>query len=312
MSDILNVVIIGSGPAGCAAAVYTARANLNPVLVAGLDVGGQLITTPEIGNWPGAFNNPAGAELMENLQRHAKELGTEFIYEEVVSVSLKDDIKTLTLSSGKVLKTKTVIIATGAKARYLGLESEEQYKGHGVSACATCDGFFFRKKEVAVIGGGSAAFVEAMFLASICKKVYLVHRREGFRAEQVLVDKLKALEAEGKIEFVLNATVDDIVGDGNNVTGLKLDIKGQKREISLQGIFVAIGHAPATDLFKDELKLDKDGYIELSGEDNRATATSVKGVFAAGDCADKVYRQAITSAGTGCQAALDVEHYLMQ
>lgn len=249
---------------------------------------------------------------MENLQRHAKELGTEFIYEEVVSVSLKDDIKTLTLSSGKVLKTKTVIIATGAKARYLGLESEEQYKGHGVSACATCDGFFFRKKEVAVIGGGSAAFVEAMFLASICKKVYLVHRREGFRAEQVLVDKLKALEAEGKIEFVLNATVDDIVGDGNNVTGLKLDIKGQKREISLQGIFVAIGHAPATDLFKDELKLDKDGYIELSGEDNRATATSVKGVFAAGDCADKVYRQAITSAGTGCQAALDVEHYLMQ
>ena len=310
MSDeILNVVIIGSGPAGCTAAIYAARASLSPVLVAGPEIGGQLITTPEIGNWPGAHTNPAGIDLMQQLQEHAKALDTRFIYDKVVKASLKGDIKELTLGNGDVLKCKTVIIATGAQARYLGLESESQYKGKGVSACATCDGFFFRKKDVAVVGGGSSAFVEALFLTQFCNKVYLVHRREGFRAEQVLVNKMRDLEQQGKVEFVLNATVDDIEGDGNTVTGLKVDIKGEKRTIALQGIFVAIGHSPETSLFKDELELDSEGFIEVNK--GTATQTSIPGVFAAGDCADKIYRQAITSAGSGCQAALDVEHYLM-
>ncbi len=308
--DIHNVVIIGSGPAGYTAAVYTARANLNPVLITGPEIGGQLTTTPEIGNWPGAFDNPSGFDLMENLKKHAEALNTKLIHDKVVAVSLNQDIKEVTLANGDVLKTKTVIIATGAQAKYLGLESENAYKGRGVSSCATCDGFFFRKKDVAVIGGGSAAFVEAIFLASICNKVYLVHRREGFRAEQVLIDKINALVEEGKVELVLNAQVDEIKGDGNVVKSLSVNIKDSGiREIELQGVFVAIGHAPATSLFKDQIKLDSDGYIEVNNK--RATQTSQEGVFAAGDCADKVYRQAITSAGSGCQAALDVEHYLM-
>lgn len=307
--DILNVVIIGSGPAGCTAAIYASRANLNPVLIAGPEVGGQLITTPEIGNWPGAHTNPAGIDLMQQLQEHAKSLDTKFIFDKVVKAKLKGDVKELTLGSGEVLKTKTVIISTGAQARYLGLESESLYKGKGVSACATCDGFFFRKKDVAVIGGGSSAFVEALFLTQFCNKVYLVHRRDGFRAEKVLVDKMRDLESTGKVEFVLNATVDEIVGDGNKVTGLKLNVQGETRTIDLQGIFVAIGHKPETALFADELELDNEGFIEVNK--GRATQTSIEGVFAAGDCADKVYRQAITSAGSGCQAALDVEHYLL-
>lgn len=307
--DILNVVIIGSGPAGCTAAIYASRANLKPVLIAGPEVGGQLITTPEIGNWPGAHTNPAGIDLMQQLQEHAKSLDTKFIFDKVVKAKLKGDVKELTLGSGEVLKTKTVIISTGAQARYLGLESESLYKGKGVSACATCDGFFFRKKDVAVIGGGSSAFVEALFLTQFCNKVYLVHRRDGFRAEKVLVDKMRELESTGKVEFVLNATVDEIVGDGNKVTGLKLNVQGTSRTIDLQGIFVAIGHKPETTLFADELELDNEGFIEVNK--GRATQTSIEGVFAAGDCADKVYRQAITSAGSGCQAALDVEHYLL-
>ena len=307
--DILNVVIIGSGPAGCTAAIYAARANLKPVLIAGPEVGGQLITTPEIGNWPGAHTNPAGIDLMQQLQDHAKSLDTKFIFDKVVKAKLKGDVKELTLGTGEVLKTKTVIIATGAQARYLGLESESLYKGKGVSACATCDGFFFRKKDVAVIGGGSSAFVEALFLTQFCNKVYLVHRREGFRSEKVLVDKMRELESLGKVEFVLNATVDEILGDGNKVTGLKLNVKGDTRTIDLQGIFVAIGHKPETSLFAEELLLDNEGFIEVNK--GTATQTSVDGVFAAGDCADKIYRQAITSAGSGCQAALDVEHYLL-
>ena len=309
--EILNVVIIGSGPAGYTAGIYTARAGLKPVLVAGSEVGGQLISTPEIGNWPGEKDNPSGFDLMQKLQDHAKSLGTEIIFDTVTKVDLKDKVKTLTLSSGKVLKALSVIVATGAKARFLGIESENKYKGHGVSACATCDGFFFRKKDVAVVGGGSAAFVEAIFLASLCNKVYLVHRRQDFRSENVLIDKFKALVAEGKAEFVLDAVVDEIKGDGNAVNALAVKFKdGTKRDLAVQGVFVAIGHAPATDIFKDDLELDGDGYIVLHKE-NGAAATSCPGVFAAGDCADKVYRQAITSAGSGCQAALDAEKYLL-
>ncbi len=310
MSDeILQTVILGSGPAGYTAAVYASRANLNPVLIAGPEPGGQLTTTPEIGNWPGVYPGPSGFDLMETLRKHAEALGTRVVSDLVVKASLKGTIKELTLSSGAVLKSRTVIIATGAQARYLGLESEEQYKGHGVSACATCDGFFFRKKDVAVVGGGAAAFTEAQFLTSMCSKVYLIHRREGFRAEAVQVDRFREEVARGKAEMVLNAKVKEVRGDGNAVQSIVVDIRGEEREIPVAGIFVAIGHSPATAIFKDDLELDAEGYITVGH--GCETGTSVSGVFAAGDCADKVYRQAITSAGTGCKAALDAEHYLL-
>lgn len=309
MSEVNNVIIIGSGPAGCTAAIYAARANLNPILITGTEPGGQLTTTPEVGNWPGLKDNPSGFDVMQNLQEHAKSLGTKFISDNVVKTSLKGEIKEVILASGTVLQTKTVIIATGAKARYLGVQGEEKYKGKGVSACATCDGFFFRKKDVAVIGGGSAAFAEALFLASLCNKVYLVHRREGFRAEAVLIDKMNELAQSGKVEYVLNAAVSQIKGNGNIVESIVVNQQGKEREILLNGVFVAIGHSPATELFKDELELDNEGYITVNH--GTATQTSIPGVFACGDCQDKIYRQAITSAGSGCQAALDVEHYLM-
>ena len=247
---------------------------------------------------------------MDSLREHAEALGTKTISAMVTEVDFSSDIKTLTLDNGDTIKTRTVIISTGAKARYLGLESEEMYKGKGVSACATCDGFFFRKKDVAVIGGGSAAFVEALYLTNLCNKVYIVHRREQFRAEKVLVDKLRELEKTGKVEFVLNANVDKVVGDGNKVTGAEIKFTdGSSRSINLDGIFVAIGHEPATKIFKEALELDEDGYIKTGF--TTATSTSSKGVFAAGDCADRIYRQAITSAGEGCKAALDVEKYLL-
>ncbi len=306
--SILDTVIIGSGPAGYAAAIYTARANLHPVLVAGPEVGGQLTTTPEIGNWPGAKDNPSGFDLMQSMQDHAKQLGTEILSDTVVKTSLKGKIKELTLASGKVLKCRTVIIGTGAKARYLGIPSEEQYKGKGVSACATCDGFFFRKKTVAVVGGGSAAFIEALFLTNMCEKVYLVHRREGFRAEKVLVDRFDEQVKQGKAEYVLNATVDTIVGDGNAVTALKVKQQDKIVELPLSGVFVAIGHVPATEVFP-ELDKDEQGYLKTGY--GTETQTSIEGVYAAGDCSDPVYRQAITSAGQGCKAALDVEHFLL-
>ncbi len=307
--ELLNTVIIGSGPAGCAAGVYTSRANLKPVLITGDNPGGQLVTTPEIENYPGAMGSPSGFDLMEKLQQHAKSLGTEFISDKVVKAELKGPVKTLTLGSGRMLKTRTVIIATGAAPRYLGVPGEDQYKGKGVSACATCDGFFFRGKEVAVVGGGSAAFVEALFLTQMCAKVYLIHRREGFRAEAVLVDKLKAKAAEGKAEFVLNAIVQEVKGDGERLTGLVLKQQGEVKELPVSGVFAAIGHLPQTELFKDEIELDKDGFIVIGK--GSAQATSEPGVFAAGDCSDRIYRQAITSAGSGCKAALDAEHFLL-
>ncbi len=306
--EVLNTVIIGSGPAGWTAAIYACRSGLSPVLVSGPEVGGQLTTTPEIGNWPGRKDAPDGFSLMQTLQEHAVSLGTKMLSDTVTKVDFSQEIKELTLSSGEVLKTKTVIIATGAKAKYLGLPSEETYKGKGISACATCDGFFFRNKEVAVVGGGSAAFVEALYLTNMCKKVYLIHRREGFRSEKVMVDKLRSMVDSGKVEFILNAQITEFKGDGNRLTGVELDVKGEKKDLALDGVFVAIGHAPATSIFEGQLELDN-GYIKTGfGTD---TATSVKGVFAAGDCADMVYRQAITSAGEGCKAALDAEKYLL-
>lgn len=308
MSEILNTLIIGSGPAGYTAAIYACRAQLEPVLVCGSEVGGQLTTTPEIENWPSRSDAPDGFSLMQDMSKHAEKLGTKFIFDEVVKTDFKNEIKEVHLSSGAVLKARTVIIATGAKARYLGLESETKYKGKGVSACATCDGFFFRGKEVAVVGGGSAAFIEALYLANLCSKVYLIHRRAEFRAEKVLVDRLKKLESEGKVEFVLNANVKEILGNGSLVNGVKVEVNGQNRDIPLSGVFMAIGHEPSTKPFAGQIELYDDGTVKTGFSSE--TSTSVPGVFAAGDCADRVYRQAITSAGQGCKAALDAEKYL--
>ncbi|MDY6418999.1 MAG: thioredoxin-disulfide reductase [Succinivibrio dextrinosolvens] len=306
--DVLNTVIIGSGPAGWTAAIYACRSGLSPVLVSGPEPGGQLTTTPEIGNWPGRKDAPDGFSLMQTLQEHAVSLGTKMLSDTVVKVDFSGAIKELTLSSGEVLKSKTVIIATGAKAKYLGIPSEENYKGRGISACATCDGFFFRNKVVAVVGGGSAAFVEALYLTNMCKKVYLIHRREGFRSEKVMVDKLRSMVDFGKVEFILNAQITEFKGDGSKLTGVELDVKGEKKDLALDGVFVAIGHAPATSVFEGQIELEE-GYIKTGF--GTATSTSAKGVFAAGDCTDRVYRQAITSAGEGCKAALDAEKYLL-
>ena len=306
--DVFNTVIIGSGPAGWTAAIYACRSGLSPVLVSGPEPGGQLTTTPEIGNWPGRKDAPDGFSLMQTLQEHAVSLGTKMLSDTVVKVDFSGDIKELTLSSGEVLKSKTVIIATGAKAKYLGIPSEENYKGRGISACATCDGFFFRNKVVAVVGGGSAAFVEALYLTNMCKKVYLIHRREGFRSEKVMVDKLRSMVDSGKVEFILNAQITEFKGDGSKLTGVELDVKGEKKDLVLDGVFVAIGHAPATSVFEGQIELEE-GYIKTGF--GTATSTSAKGVFAAGDCTDRVYRQAITSAGEGCKAALDAEKYLL-
>lgn len=308
MSEILNTLIIGSGPAGYTAAIYACRAQLEPVLVCGSEVGGQLTITPEIENWPSRFDAPDGFSLMQDMSKHAEKLGTKFIYDEVVKTDFSKNVKEVYLSSGTVLKAKTVIIATGAKARYLGLESETKYKGKGVSACATCDGFFFRGKEVAVVGGGSAAFIEALYLANLCSKVYLIHRRAEFRAEKVLVDRLRKLEIEGKVEFVLNANIKEILGDGNLVNGVKVQVNGENRDIALSGVFMAIGHEPSTKPFAGQIELYDDGTVKTGFTSE--TSTSVAGVFAAGDCADRIYRQAITSAGQGCKAALDAEKYL--
>ena len=309
-NKIYQTVILGSGPAGFTAAIYACRAGLEPLLITGQQLGGQLVTTPEISNWPGRFDNPNGSDLMETLEKHASTLGTQFLYEYIVEVDLKGDIKTLTTASGQVIQTKTLIICTGANAKYLGIESETQYKGKGVSACATCDGCFFRQKKVAVVGGGSAAFIEALYLANICSKVYLVHRRDSFRAETALVKRLTELQKDGKVEFILNANVNEILGDGNKVTGMVVINQTGRHEIELDGVFVAIGHTANTQIFEGKLELEKGGIIKTGF--GFKTQTSVPGVFAAGDCADGEYRQAITSAGTGCMAALDAEHYLQE
>ena len=307
-----RVLILGSGPAGYAAAVYAARANLDPVMVTGIEQGGQLMTTTDVDNWPGDVEGLQGPELMDRMLRHAQRFNTEIVNDHIHTADvtvrpfrLEGDYGTYTCDA--------LIIATGATAKYLGLPSEEAYKGKGVSACATCDGFFYRGKPVAVVGGGNTAVEEALYLSNIASKVSLVHRRDELRAEKIMQDHLFEKEKEGKVEILWDNVVEEVLGDDMGVTGLRVDSTtspGTKTDIELDGVFIAIGHSPNTGLFDGQLEM-KNGYIIVkSGIEGDATATSVPGVFAAGDVADQVYRQAITSAGAGCMAALDAEKYL--
>lgn len=307
-----KLIIIGSGPAGYTAAVYAARANLNPLLITGMEQGGQLMTTSEIENWPADVNGTGGAELMQRFMDHAVRFGTRIEYDVVLIAHLKEKPIRLEADSGKTFTCDALIIATGASAKYLGLESETRFKGRGVSACATCDGFFYRKKPVAVVGGGNAALEEALYLANIASVVHLVHRRDQFKAEPIMVTKLMHAVDEGKVVLHLFREVKEVLGNDQGVTGVLLkSTKGEADEsIDLDGIFIAIGHSPNTQIFADELEL-KDGYIVTQGTGTHAaTATNIEGVFAAGDCQDPVYRQAVTSAATGCMAALDAQRYL--
>ncbi|MDY7218652.1 thioredoxin-disulfide reductase [Denitrificimonas sp. JX-1] len=312
MSEVRHskVIILGSGPAGYSAAVYAARANLNPLLITGMQAGGQLTTTTDVDNWPGDPEGLTGPALMERMQQHAERFDTEIVFDHIHTAQLKNKPFTLIGDSG-TYTCDALIIATGASARYLGLPSEESFMGKGVSACATCDGFFYRNREVAVVGGGNTAVEEALYLSNIASKVTLVHRRDTFRAEKILQDKLQAQVVAGKIELVLNAQVDEVLGNDMGVTGVRLlNNDGSTTELAVDGVFIAIGHTPNTSLFEGQLEL-KDGYMVVNGgREGNATATSIPGVFAAGDVADNIYRQAITSAGAGCMAALDAEKYL--
>ncbi len=306
-----KVLILGSGPAGYSAAVYAARANLKPLLVTGLAQGGQLMTTTEVDNWPGDVEGVQGPDLMARLQAHAERFDTEIVFDHIHTAHLDEKPMRLEGDSG-VYTCDALIIATGASAKYLGLPSEQDFMGKGVSGCATCDGFFYRDQPVCVVGGGNSAVEEALYLANIASKVTLVHRRDKFRAEPILVDKLTARVAEGRIELKLWSELQEVLGDASGVTGIRIrnSQTGATEDIQLAGCFIAIGHQPNTDIFKGQLDM-KDGYIVTrSGNDGMATATSVPGVFAAGDVQDHVYRQAITSAGTGCMAALDAQRYL--
>jgi len=308
-----QVLILGSGPAGYTAAVYAARANLKPMLITGMAQGGQLMTTTDVDNWPADVHGVQGPELMQRFQAHAERFQTEIVFDHIQSVDLSQRPFRLTGDSGQY-SCDSLIIATGASAKYLGLPSEQAFMGRGVSGCATCDGFFYRGQEVCVIGGGSAAVEEALYLSNIASKVTLVHRRDGFRAEPILIDKLMSKVAEGRIELKLFFVLDEVLGDERGVTGVRLKQvqTGQTEDIALQGCFIAIGHSPNTGLFKGQLEL-KDGYLVTQGGQNGfATQTSVPGVFAAGDVQDHIYRQAITSAGTGCMAALDAQRFLDQ
>ena len=312
MSDTRHsrVIILGSGPAGYSAAVYAARANLKPLLITGMQAGGQLTTTTEVDNWPGDVHGLTGPVLMERMKEHAERFETEIVFDHINQVDFSKKPYSLTGDSG-VYTCDALIIATGASARYLGLPSEETFMGKGVSACATCDGFFYRNKPVAVVGGGNTAVEEALYLANFASTVTLIHRRETFRAEKILIDKLHARVAEGKIILKLNATLDEVLGDNMGVTGARLkNNDGSFDELTVDGVFIAIGHTPNTSLFEGVLDA-KDGYLVVQGgREGNATATNIEGIFAAGDVADHVYRQAITSAGAGCMAALDAERYL--
>jgi thioredoxin reductase (NADPH) len=308
-----KVLILGSGPAGYTAAVYAARANLNPVLVTGIAQGGQLMTTTEVDNWPADVHGVQGPELMQRFLEHAERFKTEIVFDHINKVDFSKRPFTLTGDSG-TYTCDALVIATGASAKYLGLPSETEFMGKGVSACATCDGFFYRDQVTCVIGGGNTAVEEALYLSNIAKKVYLVHRRDKFRAEPILVDKVKQKVAEGKIELKLHQTLDQVLGDATGVTGIRLKNvnTGATEDVELKGCFIAIGHHPNTDIFQGQLEM-KDGYIlTKGGSSGFATMTSVPGVFAAGDVQDHVYRQAITSAGTGCMAALDAQRFLEQ
>ena len=304
-----KLIILGSGPAGYAASIYAARAGLNPVIIAGAEPGGQLTTTTEVENWPGDSDDLQGPDLMERMKKHAEKFGVEIINDHISKVDLEKS--PFLLSGTDSYQADTLIIATGASAKYLGLPSEQEFLGRGVSACATCDGFFYKGQEVAVIGGGNTAAEEALYLANICSKVHLVHRRDELRAEKILQDRIFNKADEGIITIHWDSELEEVLGDASGVTGIKLKNKDSSiSSIDLHGVFIAIGHNPNTEIFEGQLDM-KDGYILIkSGLDGSVTQTSVPGVFAAGDVADKVYRQAITSAGFGCMAALDAEKFL--
>jgi len=306
-----RVLILGSGPAGYTAAVYAARANLSPVLITGLAQGGQLMTTTDVDNWPADAQGVQGPELMARFQSHAERFGTEIVYDHVHTAKLDERPVRLIGDSGEYT-ADALIIATGASAKYLGLPSEQQFNGKGVSACATCDGFFYRGQDVAVIGGGNTAVEEALYLSNIARKVTVVHRRDRFRAEPILIDKLMEKTRGGNVEVRWFSELDEVLGDDRGVTGARLrdSRSGETNDLALQGVFIAIGHSPNTDLFKGQLEMANGYIVTRSGQQGQASATSVPGVFAAGDVQDHVYRQAITSAATGCMAALDAQRYL--
>jgi len=306
-----HVLILGSGPAGYSAAIYAARANLRPVLITGVEQGGQLMTTTDVENWPADPLGVQGPELMQRFLQHAERFNTEIIFDYIHTAKIQEKPIRLIGDSGEYT-CDSLIIATGASAQYLGLQSEQDFMGKGVSACATCDGFFYRGQEVAVVGGGNTAVEEALYLTNIATKVTVVHRRNKFRAEAILIDRLMAKVAEGKVEIKWNHTLDEVVGDDSGVTGIKIKSveNGSVTQINLHGVFIAIGHKPNTSIFEGQLEMNN-GYIKTkTGLDGMATATSAPGVFAAGDVQDHIYRQAITSAGTGCMAALDAQRYL--
>ena len=308
-----RLLILGSGPAGYAAAVYAARANLNPVLITGLAPGGQLMTTTDVDNWPGDVEGLQGPDLMDRMRRHAERFGTEIMADHIHTASLQSRPFRLSGDSGEYT-ADALIIASGATAMYLGLESEQQFLGKGVSGCATCDGFFYRKQKVAVIGGGNTAVEEALYLSNIASEVTVVHRRDQFRAEKILIGQLTEKVKQGNIRLALDHVLDEVLGDDSGVTGIRIrNMKtGELSTLELQGVFIAIGHKPNTELFQGQLEMSNGYIVVKTGLDGNATATSIPGVFAAGDVADHVYRQAITSAGTGCMAALDAEKYLEQ
>ena len=305
MTDTNNLIILGSGPAGYSASIYAARAGLDPILITGLEIGGQLTTTTEVENWPGDAHGLMGPDLMDRMKIHAETFGVKIVNDHIEKVDLSS--KPFQLIGNSDYQTNALIIATGASALYLGLESEQKYLGRGVSACATCDGFFYKDKEVCVIGGGNTAAEEALYLSNICSKVHLIHRRDKLRAEQILQDRIFEKQKEGKIEIHWNSQLQEVLGDDNLVSGILLD---SGRQIALNGVFIAIGHKPNTEIFENQLDM-KNGYIQIkSGLTGDVTSTSKPGVFAAGDVADSVYRQAVTSAGFGCMAALDAQKYI--
>ena len=311
MSDNHNkLIILGSGPAGYAASIYAARAGLSPIIIAGLQEGGQLTTTTDVENWPGDSDGLQGPELMDRMKKHAQQFDVEIINDHINAVDLSD--KPFKLMGTSEYTCDSLIIATGASAMYLGLPSEKKYLGKGVSACATCDGFFYKDQEVAVIGGGNTAVEEALYLSRICSKVYLVHRRDELRAEKILQDRVFAEEKKGKVEIIWDSQLKEVVGNDMGVTGIKLDNQGNEISKDVMGVFIAIGHKPNTEIFDGQLEMDNGYIIIKSGLNGSVTTSSVDGVFAAGDVSDQIYRQAVTSAGFGCMAALDAEKYLSE
>lgn len=305
-----KLIILGSGPAGYTAAIYAARANLNPVVITGMQQGGQLTTTTEVENWPGGVAELQGPDLMVQMQQHAERFDTEIIFDHIHETDLTS--KPIKLVGNETYTCDALIIATGASAQYLGLPSEQKFMGQGVSACATCDGFFYRDKKVAVVGGGNTAVEEALYLSNIASEVVLIHRRDSLRSEKILQDRLLEKEKNGNVTIMWNNTLDEVLGDDTGVTGVRIKstTDGNTQDLELAGVFIAIGHKPNTDIFEGQLDMNG-GYIKIkSGLEGNATATSVEGVFAAGDVADHIYRQAVTSAGAGCMAALDAERYL--